>query len=493
MNSLKVIPYDETYVYIESDDDGLLWDLKSHFTFYVNGYYHMPKYKKRLWDGTIKLFSPYKKLLYRGLINELKLFCESMGYQYTIDRSLTIRNDISKDELDSFLNSLNLHSDGEKIEPREHQLYGFVSAIRNKRNTIISPTASGKSLTIYMILRWLQSKLNKKLLVVVPTTSLVEQMYKDFDDYASNTDWFSSDHVHKIYQGQKRNTDKQIVVSTWQSLYKLSEEYFGQFGAILVDETHLLSAESLKGILEKAKTCQYRIGLTGTLDGSVANELVIQGLLGPKLVVTTTKEQQEKGLISDLKVEIIQLQYTDEEKKENTKRSYQEEINWLLSSEKRNNFLVNLGNHTKGNTLMLFLKVEHGKQLYEQLRKDNKKKVYLVYGKIDAKERERIRGLTEKLDDVIIVASYGVYSTGINIRKLHNIIFCSPSKSKIRVLQSVGRGLRLHETKDKALLYDIVDDLSHRKKINYTLNHFLERFKYYAKEEFDYSITKLRI
>lgn len=479
---------------VEASDEGTLFDLREYFSFYAEGYRFMPKYKAKIWDGKIRLFNPYTQKLYIGLLDKLRDFCKSYNVELTIDEALIKQNDISLDEFKAFADDLNLHSGGKKITPHMHQNVGAYHALRNFRSLLLSPTSSGKSLMAYMMVRYFQQNNSKKTLIVVPTTSLVEQMYSDFDDYASETQWEAKNHVHKIYSGAEKNTTKDVIVSTWQSIYKLGAQFYAQFDAVIIDEAHQVKAAGLTGMLEKCQA-KFRIGMTGTLDDTMANKLVIQGLLGAEKRLITSTELMEKGLISNLHINCLNLMYTEAEKKEvrTSHKEYKQEIAWLLTNEKRNNFIADLATNVKGNTLVLFLKIEHGKLLKELVEARTEKKVFLVYGKTEALAREEVRAITEKNDDVIIIASYGVFSTGISIKNLHNIILASPVKSKIRLLQSIGRVLRLHESKDVAQLYDLVDVLIHKTYTNFAAKHFAERFKHYVKEKFDYSINRIKL
>lgn len=478
---------DNTWVYVDSDTEGELWDLQEKFSFWVENYKFTPKYKAGIWDGKIRLYSPYKKTLYIGLLGILKQYCSNNGIGLFIDAGIEQQSNITESEFKEYADSLDLHAGGKKITPYDYQYVGAYHALKYYRATLLSPTASGKSLIIYMMARYFQENNNKKTLIVVPTTSLVSQLYSDFDDYASAQEWNSGDSVHKIFEGRDKNTDKPIIISTWQSIYKLPPKYFLQFDAIIVDEAHQLKANSLTGILQKCQA-KYKIGLTGTLDDAKANKLVIQGLLGPKKVLATTKELMDEGLVSELSINILNMNYNIHDRKvvRTEFKKYQDEIDYIINHKKRNNFICNVSNKLNNNTLILFLKIDHGKELKRILDKTSKKKIHLIYGDVKSEVREEVRRLSEKSNDVIIVASYGTFSTGINIKNLHNIILASPTKSKIRVLQSIGRALRLYENKSKAELYDIVDDFSHKSYKNYALKHFLKRFQYYSKEKFDY-------
>ena len=292
-----------------------------------------------------------------------------------------------------------------------------------------------------------------------------------------------------------KNSDMPIVISTWQSLYKLPKTYFQSFDVIYGDEAHLFQAKSLTGIMNKCVNSPFRIATTGTLDGSKVNKLVLEGLFGPVYRTTTTKELINSNKLADLKIFAIVLQYSDQVKKDCKALKYREELDFLVQMNERNKFIRNLALDQKGNTLVLFQLVEkQGKLLYDMIQnKVDERKIFFVYGGTDTQQREDIRKITEKETDAIIVGSYGCMSTGINIRNLHNIIFASPSKSRIRNLQSIGRGLRIGENKQQCKLYDIGDDLTWKTRKNYTLYHMMERIKIYADEEFDYSFIRVPI
>lgn len=296
--------------------------------------------------------------------------------------------------------------------------------------------------------------------------------------------------------GQEKNTDARIVVSTWQSLYKMRKDYFVQYDVVIGDECHLFKAKSLTSIMTKLIDCKYRFGFTGTLDGTQTHKLVLEGLFGRVKQFVKTKELIEQEHLANFKIKALVLKYTDEECKLVSKMKYQDEMDWIVQHPKRNKFIRDLTLSLNGNTLLLFQYVDkHGKILYNIVNEKIEKgrKLFFVYGGTDAETREQIRAITEKEENAIIIASYGTFSTGINIRNLHNIIFASPTKSRIRNLQSIGRGLRKSKSKNTATLFDIADDLRNKKKVNYTLTHFGERVKIYNEEEFVYKIHNIRI
>ena len=463
-------------------------ELSDFFTFYVPGHKFMPAYRNRMWDGQIKLYNMYKQQLYSGLLEYTIKFAEERNYSVE-NNARSCGEAITMEQVTDFVNTLNITVSGKPIIPHKHQLESIHHSITNGRCLLLSPTGSGKSLIIYGLVRWYMDKLpkNKKILILVPTISLVSQMYSDFVDYAKHDNFDVHRNCHKIYGGQDKETPKQVIISTWQSIYQLPLSYFKQFSAVFGDECHLYKSKSLTDIMVKLKTCPYRIGTTGTLDGTLTHKLVIEGLFGLAHKVTTTKELMDKDILSNLSIDCILLKYPDVIRQQLKKITYQEEIDWIVQNKQRNQFITNLALSLKGNTLILFQFVEkHGKILKEMLDKaqvDNRK-IFFVYGGTEVEEREQVRAIIEDEENAIIVASYGVFSTGVSIRRLHNIIFSSPSKSRIRVLQSIGRQLRKSEFKENAKLYDLADDLSWKSYKNHTLRHYEDRLKIYESELF---------
>lgn len=489
---ISISKVNEVYCKIECER-GIARELSEYFTFFVPGFQFVPAYRNKIWDGKIRLFNLQTSQLYIGLLDYLKLFCEERDYSLEFNDNLDIQDEFSLYHTKKFIESLNITSQNKPIEVREHQIKAFVHAMQNKRALLLSPTASGKSLIIYLIFRQLYHYQNLKGLVIVPTTSLVEQLYSDFADY--NNGVLEEGLIHRIYQGKEKETKSPLTISTWQSLYKMPKEYFEQFDYIIGDEAHLFKAQSLTTILTSCVNAKYRIGLTGTLDGTKTHKLVLEGLFGTVNKIITTKELIDKQQVSDFEIKCLVLKHDDEYCKLLKEKSYHDEIDYLISNENRNKFIKNLAVSLGKNTLVLYQMVEkHGEILYNMIKNTKNigdRKVFFVHGGVDADEREEIRKIMETENDAIVVASFGTFSTGINIRNLHNIIFAMPTKSSIRTLQSIGRGLRQAEGKDRATLYDIADDLRHKKHMNYTLKHFVERTKIYNEERFPFKIYKI--
>lgn len=463
-------------------DDGIAYELRENFTYHVPGYQFTPKYKARLWDGKIRLFDVKTNQIYRGLVPYIAKFCEERGYDWEYNDE-AYDEEFSLKEAEDFIKTLNL-----PVEPRDYQIEAFVHAIRTKRSLLLSPTASGKSLILYLIMRYLNAN---RTLIIVPTISLVSQLASDFASYGYSSDQY----IHRVFAGEAKDTDKPIIISTWQSLFRLPQKYFEKFDLIIGDEAHLFKANSLIDIMIKSINAKYRIGTTGTLDGTKTHKLVLEGLFGTVHKVITTKELMDQKHIADFSIKCLLLRHNDSICQAAKSFTYQQEIEYLILNESRNKFIANLCLSLEGNTLLLYQYVEkHGKILFDLIEKmANGRKVFFIYGKTDVEVREETRKIVETSRNAIVIASYGTFSTGINIRNLHNIVFGSPSKSRIRNLQSIGRGLRTSETKNSAVLYDIADDMRYKKKENFTLKHFMQRISIYSEEKFSFKIYKINL
>jgi superfamily II DNA or RNA helicase len=483
MSHLIISKKNEVYLKIQSEPH-VFQELSDRFTFEVPNAKFMPQYRKKYWDGKIRLFSNATGEIYVGLLDKVITFCDQHNYTYEFVDSKFYGVPFEVNEMISRESVLEYMKKVSKYEPRDYQVDGVYNALRFNRKLLISPTASGKSLMIYSVIRYYVEK-GLSTLIVVPTTSLVEQMFKDFEDYG----WNASQYCHRIYSGREKTNEYPVTITTWQSIYKLDKSFFKDFDVVVGDEAHLFKSKSLVDIMSKLHDCKYRFGFTGTLDGTQTHKWILEGLFGPSYSVTKTKELIDKGHVSKLDIKILLLKHSY--KKFET---YEDEIQYLISHQKRNNFIKNLSLELKGNTLILYSRVEsHGRVLYDLINssKEIERKVFFVYGGVDVEEREEVRRLTEEENNAIIIASYGTFSTGINIKNLHNVIFASPSKSRIRNLQSIGRVLRKGANKVKAILYDVSDDISSKNVKNYTLNHLMERIKIYNEESFNYEIIQV--
>ena len=495
MEAIRIRRLTHANLHVECDF-GQAAEIKEFFSFFVPGYQWMPAFKRRIWDGKIRLFDTNTGELPAGLIHHLVTYIESRGYNYQLVKTKygTPLEEERPDpkEIVQFIKTLNL-----PFDPRDYQFIAIMEALHRTRGILLSPTGSGKSLIIYVLAQYWLSTIEgslygaDKVLVIVPTTSLVEQMSSDFIQYGGNPD-----DIHKIYSGKDKQFKQPICISTWQSIYKLPKDWYQQFGMVIGDECHGFKSKSLMNIMNKATEAKYRYGTTGTLDGTQTHELVLQGLFGKTFKVTTTKKLQDSGTLAELNINRLVLDYSADARRECEQKSYQDEIEFIVTNEKRNRLIRNLALDQKGNTLVLFNFVEkHGKPLFDliQDKADEKRKVFFVSGSVATSDREAIRGIVEKQKNAIIVASLGTFSTGINIRNLHNIIFASPSKSQIRVLQSIGRGLRKSDNEVATTLYDVIDNISTDNRKNFAWLHGEERLKIYHRERFNHKTYKVEL
>jgi superfamily II DNA or RNA helicase len=483
--NLVISKSNEVFLKIKTEPH-IEYELRDHFKFEVPGAKFMPQYRGRNWNGEIHLYDMRSKQIYVGLLDKIVNFCEQYGYSYKFEdnkfygQPFEVNEMISYEGVKDYMHSICSHS------PRDYQVEGVCDALKHNRKLLISPTASGKSLMIYSLVRYYADK-HEKILLVVPTTSLVEQMYKDFQDYG----WDAESYCHRIYSGKEKTNEFPVTITTWQSVYKLDRSFFEDYGVIIGDEAHLFKSKSLIEIMTKLHHAKYRFGFTGTLDGTQTHKWVLEGLFGPSYKVTRTDELMQQGHLSQLDIQCLVLKHPPQKFE-----TYEDEIQYLISHEQRNKFITNLTLDLKGNSLLLFSRVEaHGAVLFDQINTNKRgdRKVFFIHGGVDTEERELVREITERENSAIIVASYGTFSTGINIKNLHNVIFASPSKSRVRNLQSIGRVLRKGKNKTKAVLYDISDDCTINSRKNYTLNHLIERIKIYNEENFNYEIITIQL
>lgn len=473
----------ESFVRLNTDI-GILREISGKFSFRVDGYQFMTRFKSGIWDGYIRPINTKNGYCPKGLVPKVMQYIRDNGYEYTIDRGFDRFKEVVKFDY----KTLNLPH-----EPHDYQISALDLFLTKKRQVILSATGSGKSMTIYMmthaILDYIEE--HQKILIVVPTVGLVSQMFNDFKDYSVNNGWDVDGNVHQIIGGKSKTTNKKILISTWQSLYAIKENsYFEQFDAIICDEVHCAAAASLSAIMERSTNAFYRVGVSGTLDGSQIAETALIGHFGPIRRVSSTSDLIDRKILAELKIFLLTLTYSEEISKETKYFDYAAEMDWLVRNEYRNNFICRLAKTINGNTLILIQFIEKQGKVLEQKLKEicPDKQVYFVYGGTDAEDRESVRKIAESHSNVIILASYPVFQAGVNIKNLPNLILGSPTKSVIRLLQSIGRGLRKHDDKEYCRVYDISDDLrGKRKKMNYTLKHCLERIKIYQNEGFDVS------
>ena len=494
MEQIKLEFIDHVYMRVVADRS-TLQELTDFFSFQPKGYKFSPKYKAGIWDGYIRLMTAFNPYLYVGLLEHIRNFCSVREYELVIDPELGQIEDIPDDYGFKFAKEI-----GSKLDLYQYQNDYIVNAIRTKRALSLSPTSSGKSFMQYLISQHYHMNYGHRVLIIVPLTSLVSQMAGDFIDYGCNPDA-----IHRIQGGTAKDSKAFFTISTWQSLQKQEKEWFDQFRVIIGDEAHLFTGKSLTTIMEKCTDAPYKFGFTGTIDSdSNTHKLVLQGVFGQVKRFVSTKDLIDDGKVASFKIKGLVLEHNKEIKKQfkvavaklPVNKRYAAEREFIANNTKRNEFIKKLVWSLKDqNNLILFELVEkHGKILQPLLQTEGRQ-LHFIHGGIDSTERERIRHLVEndpnKNHDIL--ASFGTFSTGTNLKRIDNLIMVSSSKSEIRVLQSIGRTLRIGNGSDEATLYDIADDLSSGSCTNYTLEHFKERVQIYSKEEFPFKIFNIPI
>lgn len=429
------------------------------------------------WDGYTRLWEATNGRIYAGLLPRVMKWCRRHDLSVALV-GFEVPEPVSTSDIGAFYDGLDL-----PIEPRDFQWLAFRHALTNGRGVYLSATGSGKSLLQYMLARWMMTR-DIRTLIIVPTVGLVEQMISDFTEYGAKPEM-----MHSIYAGARRFSKAPIIVSTWQSLHMQPPEYFYRFGCLIGDEVHGWKAKRLVALAKKASNAEYRFGLTGTLDEIPIHQLVLEGLFGPVKVVAKTAELIEKKVLTPVKVEILIFKWPDVMSQRVVDGSYAQEIDTIISSPVRNDMIARLVKSLKGNTLVLFNYIErHGDLLKEKLPD-----AHYIHGGVDVEDREAVREIMENSDDATVLATYGTFSTGINIKRLHNIVFASPIKGKVRLLQSIGRGVRKSADKSLVRIFDIVDDFRIGQDVNYAFEHHVIRRKQYESEGFAYVERRLSI
>lgn len=504
--TIEFIKVDEAHIKVFSTPD-IEQGIKDFFTYKAPGYQFHPKYKARLWNGDVSLYDLKTKTLAIGLFKRLSEFASESDIELKFvpnERYSTFDqiDDVSKEDFNAFIADLNIWSKSGPITVRDYQFDASYKAVREKKITLISPTSSGKSVVLYIAIRWiLEQDPDSRVILIVPNIQLVNQMFNDFKEY-SLQNGFNVDQVcQKLYGGQSKDLVKRLLITTWQSFTKLSKtrdalDFMRLYRGVIVDECHQSSSKEIQSILSKCTNAQYRIGASGTIDqsaGAKVNLLQIEGYLGPVHRVITTKELMDAGQVSALKIKSLVLKHSIQNCELLKKADYQEEMKWLIDNEDRNAFICKLALAAQGATLLLVRNRDtHAKVLYERLLKVSTRPVYYISGDVSGDQREIIRNLAN-VEDCIIVATLATMAVGVNIPNLRNIIFGSPSKSMVTVLQSIGRALRLHNDKSCANVYDIIDDLRYKKHDNYAYTHGVERLTIYRKEKFDIAIKEIAL
>ncbi len=497
---LELRRYDDVHTIVDGERSELM-ELSEHFTFFPDNYQFSPKFKSGMWDGRIRMYNWRSQKILSGLRKQIIEFANERGWEVkVVDPQLLVVDDFS---INNFINKLNI-----PYKLYDFQLEAITNAICSNRSITVCPTGAGKSLIIYVLLRWFhenKEQLGQKVLITVPTVTLVNQMYSDFDEYSQDDPhWNVLNQVHKITAGKEKTSDKLNIISTWQSIYKQNERYFKQYRMILGDEVHTYDAKSLIGICEKLTQAKYRHGFTATLKKSKTHILQLQGLFGQVFDTVSTRELIDRKILADVTVKCIVLKYPRDicktlhqeiyKKGKKPALNYQAEREFILSSDWRNHYICKLADSLEGNVLILFQLVEkHGVILYNMLNKTitHQRPISFISGKTGGDERELIRQQLENQNNAIIAASFRTFSVGTNVRNLHHLILASPSKESVKLKQAIGRVLRRGKNASNVNVIDIADDLTWNDKQNYFIKHFIDRYKIYIEEQFDPKIINI--
>ncbi len=495
---IEIEKIDEIYLQIVCSTEESL-EFKDLFSYYAKDYKYQPRYKAKIWNGKISLYDHNSHLLPIGLLEEFIKYLENNNYAYkfNFDMNELFDDSFSKEELDLFLNYL---FKGTKFTPRDYQIEAIQNCLYRKRGVVESCVGSGKSLMIYSIIRYLIEKYDYKCLLIVPSVSLVEQMFSDFLEYG----WNDLDNFVDILYSGKIISNKNILISTWQSIYQKDKKFFDRFDVILLDECHSLSdeAKSIKSIMQKCENSKYKLGFTGTLPDEECDLYTIFGYIGSQIFELKMNFLIDEGVLSKISIANILFQYPSEIVKKYKDRNYFEEERFVESYEPRMKVLkyifTNIYPHE--NVLILCRHLEHLKSIERYLLgalSDNYK-VCVINGTVTPERREQLRKMMEVENNMVIVATYGTMRQGVNIKRIHHVIFASSYKSKIGVIQSIGRGERTSDDKEQLILWDIVDSLRYKKRTgkmynNHLFKHFLERLKYYDEQKFKYQNLQITV
>lgn len=475
--------------------------LKISLTKKIDGWRFHPLVKKKVWDGNISFVKRNK--IPSGLWKEIVDVCKEYDFKLSMNGITDLFNsDIQESDFIEWCNDFFKDSE---IKPRDYQINAAFKILKYRRCLAELATSAGKTLISFMIVAYMFDKLEKKkVLFIVPNVSLVLQATGDFEEYNKSKVQLR---VQQIYSGAKIRKSSNIVIGTYQSLVKKNEDYFKQFDVVMVDETHKAKANSIQKIMDKCWHCDYRFGLSGTIPkrGTV-NRLSLMSAMGPLVTQVKANYLQDEGHIAKCKVLQIHMDYATDKQKESfaflsknpldRQRLFSLEQNFINENENRLDFVSHVVKKSKSNSLVLFHKISYGEKLYQKLREITDKTVYYVDGSINADLREEFKRRMEKNDDVIIVASYGTFSTGISIKNIHNIFFTESFKSEVIIRQSIGRGLRKHSAKTVVKIYDFIDDLRYKDDdidwVNYIYRHGMERRKIYKEEKFPFDVQNIK-
>lgn len=483
-NTILITFHNETYIRVTSERS-IEYELRDYFSFKVESSEYMKRRNPKLkyWDSKIYLYNKMTKFIRKGLLIRVLEFAQNRGYDVFFTNKDHDTNDANETLIRDFTQSTRIMVRNAQVSLKDYQQDAVNFALMNDRALLLSPTSSGKSAIIYTMIKW-HIQHDRKILLVVPSTLLVDQMYSDFNEYEPN---FATTNCQKLYSGKTKVLENKVLITTWQSIFNQSKQYLEQFDVVIGDEAHGLTSKEVSKFLDNMTKTRYRIGTTGTTNGSKCHMMELEGIFGRLLKVITTKELMDSGAISNMTINMIMLDHDCDAHETYKKREYLDELKFLINIEKRNKFIVDLikSKKTDGTTLVLFNLVEHGKKLFSLLTNELPN-VFFIDGSVNVDDREAIRTGVNDIKNSVIVASSGTMKQGVSITSIDTVIFVTPPKARITILQSIGRGLRKHDGKASCTVYDIFDNLPKC----FSKSHAKERAKLYKSEKFEVTLMK---
>lgn len=489
---------DNQFLRIDEATEIELEQIRISLTKRIESWRFHPLVKRGVWDGYVSYIKD-DKWIPAGLWRHIMSICKEYRFELKIEGiKRLIDSNINAEQFEEW--ALDFFQ-GSQITPRDYQIETAYNILKFRKCLAELATSAGKTLISFLTVAYMLEKGHaQKILFIVPNVSLVVQAHEDFHEYnyRNRIDL----RIQQIFAGQEVKKNKNIIIGTYQSLIKKDAAYFAEFDAVIVDETHKAKGASIKEILGKCVNAKYRFGLSGTIpkDGTL-DKLTLMSQTGPVISEVKASFLQEQGHIAQCVVKVIEMNYATQKQrtafmelaqnKYENKDVFSLEQNFVITSDARLNFITNVISRVPRNSLVLFHRIEHGQRLYEKLRQESNKRVFYVDGGTASDIREEYKKKMEAGEEIVIVASFGTFSTGISIKKIHNIFFTESFKSEVIIRQSIGRGLRQHHSKDKVLIVDFVDDIRTIEWDNYLYKHGKVRQSIYKQEKFEYTIKKV--
>lgn len=459
-----------------------------------------PRVKKGWWDGTISYFKN-NRYLPSGLWNDVVDICRTYNFELEIE-GIERKFDRSIDQ-EEFFEWANERWNNAEMKPRDYQIETAFNIIKYQNCLAELATSAGKTLITYMTLAYLfETKKSRKILMIVPTVDLVVQGTEDFYQYNEESCKLKLD-IQQIFAGSVIREKSNLVIGTYQSLVKKSKDYFDQFDTVIVDEVHKAKSTSIKTILEKCENATRKFGLSGTIPKpGTLDRLTLMAYTGPIITSIRADYLMEKGHITPCEVYVIEMDYANKEVKEGFRDLFQRteedrkrllnlEQQFCIQSELRLEFITDMILKNTKNSLVLFYRIEYGNKIYDKLRQKSNRKILYIDGATDKDLREHQKELLEEGEGKIMIASFGTFSTGINVKNIHTIYLTESFKSEVIIRQSIGRGLRKHESKKKLVIIDFVDDYRIGRFKNYLYKHSEARQEIYRDQNFPYTLRQM--